>query len=252
MSSGVADGWHTFPAQMGAHRAFITFNEGYARLADEDPNDILLKVRVEIKAPTDSGLPTNDEFPALAALDERLEETFASNAGAYVGRLTVDGQRYFYFYVTCSEDFASQAIGRIAEETSYHLTYIYEEDQAKDGYWKELYPTDDDWQMIKDLRVLDTLREQGDDEHANREVSHWAYFPERQAAEQFADWLTAGGYRVRTVEPRSSQTEVRFTHVGTMRLEDITHHTITLGRKASELNGDYDGWETSVEAKTPP
>jgi len=32
-----------------------------------------------------------------------------------------------------------------------------------------------------------------------------------------------------------------------MVLEDITHHTITLNRKVRELNGDYDGWETSVE-----
>ena len=106
--------------------------------------------------------------------------------------------------------------------------------------------------MIKDLRVLDALRAQGDDEHASREVSHWAYFPDRQAADRFADWLTAGGYRVSGVEQRSVQTEVRFTHVGTMVLEDITHHTINIGRKASELNGDYDGWETSVEAKTAP
>jgi hypothetical protein len=32
-----------------------------------------------------------------------------------------------------------------------------------------------------------------------------------------------------------------------MALEDITHHTIGLNRKAKEMKGDYDGWETSVE-----
>ena len=39
---------------------------------------------------------------------------------------------------------------------------------------------------------------------------------------------------------------VRFAHKGTLRLPDITSHTIALRRKASELGGDYDGWETPV------
>jgi len=40
---------------------------------------------------------------------------------------------------------------------------------------------------------------------------------------------------------------VRFSHVGTMVLEDITGRTIAIDRKARELDGDYDGWETSIE-----
>jgi hypothetical protein len=39
---------------------------------------------------------------------------------------------------------------------------------------------------------------------------------------------------------------VRFSNEGTLRLPDITSHTIALRRKASELGGDYDGWETPV------
>jgi hypothetical protein len=32
-----------------------------------------------------------------------------------------------------------------------------------------------------------------------------------------------------------------------MHLADITDRTILCRRKAEELGGDYDGWETSVE-----
>jgi hypothetical protein len=32
-----------------------------------------------------------------------------------------------------------------------------------------------------------------------------------------------------------------------MVLEDVTRHTIRIGRKVRELGGTYDGWETSVE-----
>ncbi len=112
-----------------------------------------------------------------------------------------------------------------------------------------MYPTPDDWQMIKDLGVLDALRDRGDDSEKSREITHWAYFPDAAAARQFSDWAAAAGYRV--AERQAPETEgkpgVSFMHVGTMTLEDVTHHTITIGRKVRELGGEYDGWEASVE-----
>jgi hypothetical protein len=39
---------------------------------------------------------------------------------------------------------------------------------------------------------------------------------------------------------------VRFFHSGTCVLTDITAHTVALRRVASELGGQYDGWETPV------
>ena len=244
----MAEAWHTFPAQMGEHRAFITFNEAYAREADSDPRDILLKVRAEIKKPNAAGMPTDEEFPALASLDERLENQFGLRSGSYVGKVTVNGKRHFLFYVSCSEETASRAVERISDQTSYNLAYSYEKDAAKEAYWRDLYPTPDDWQMIKDLGVLDALRDRGDKSEKSREVTHWAYFQDDAAAKQFSDWAAATGYSVAKLQPPETerQSKVRFTHCGTMILEDITHHSITIGRKVRELGGEYDGWETSV------
>jgi len=39
------------------------------------------------------------------------------------------------------------------------------------------------------------------------------------------------------------------TAPGRVALEDITKRTIEINRKAEDLQGDYDGWETSVERK---
>ena len=244
----MAETWHTFPAQMGEHRAFITFNEAYAREADKDPRDILLRVRAEMKRPNVAGMPTDEEFPALAALDEKLENQFGRRFGSYVGKVTVNGKRHFFFYVSCSEETASQAIERISDETTYGLAYSYEKDAAKEGCWRDLYPTPDDWQMIKDLGVLDALRDRGDNSEKSRELTHWAYFRDSDAAKHFSDWAAGTGYSVAELQSPESGGEfkVRFTHRGTMVLEDITHHSIT-GRKARELGEEYDGWKTSVE-----
>jgi hypothetical protein len=244
------DVWHTFPAQMGEHRAFISFNESFAKIADKDARNILLKVRVSIKSPAPNGMPTNNEFPALREVDEKIEGAFVSNGGVYVGRLTVDGGRHFFYYVAFPERIAAESVKVVSEQTGYELKYAYEEDPEKKGYWNDLYPTQDDWQVLKDLRVLDALAERGDKAEVEREVSHWAYFGDRSAAESFEHWAAASGYRVTGVDEAEEGGDrlcVRFSHAGSMRLEDITHHTIGLNRKVTELKGDYDGWETSVE-----
>jgi hypothetical protein len=44
----------------------------------------------------------------------------------------------------------------------------YETDRAKEGNWRGLYLTADDWGMIKDLGVLDALRDRGDNAEKRR------------------------------------------------------------------------------------
>lgn len=243
------DVWYTYPTQMGDHRAFITYNHSYAEIAEKDTRDHLLKVRAKIKNPTPAGMPTNEEFPALSAVDEKLDDSLTEKGAVYIGRITVDGYRYFHFYIDFPEQTASETIDNISKQTHYRLQYHYQKDSAKDGYWKDLYPSSDDWQVIQDLKVLDALKDNGDIPSKPREVLHWAYFPEMKAAEKFGEWAKSNRYKLISIEHTDDRKNVgvRFSHVGTMVLEDITHHTIGLNRKARELKGDYDGWETSVE-----
>ncbi len=243
------DIWYTFPAAMGEDQAWITYNHGYAEIAEKDRREHHLRVRTAFKNPTDYGMPTNEEFPALSALDERLDGVVTDLGGVYVGRITVGGYRYFYFYVDVPKEKAVKGIDEVAKSSGYRLQYIYEHDPEKKYYWDELYPTDDDWQVIRDLKVLETLADEGDIRDRAREVTHWAYFDLESNAKHYAAWASTQNYTI----VYSGKTEdgeeymVQFTHVGTMNLGDITHHTIGANRKARELSGRYDGWETSVE-----
>lgn len=243
------DIWYTFPASMGNDQAWISYNHGYAEVANTDPQSILFRVRVTIKNPTEYGMPTNEEFPALSALDEELDRRITNFKGIYVGRVTVAGQRYFYFYVSISETEANDIINTISYSSKYDLQYIYEPDPEKKYYWNELFPTEDDWQVIQDLKVLDTLSEEGDIKENSREVTHWAYFDQETKARQYANWASEQNYKVLYCGKSEDNPDflVQFVHTGTMNFNDITHHTIGLNRKARELDGRYDGWETSVE-----
>ena len=234
---------------MGDDQAWITYNHGYADVAKADKRNNHLRVSVGFNSPNEYGLPTNEEFPQISALDESLENAIKKLGGVYVGRITVGGYRYFYYYIDNTEETAQNEVAKIAKSSNYKLQHLWEADPDKKKYWNELYPTDDDWQVIEDLKVLDALKEKGDKKDKKREVFHWAYFPTMDNATRFKDWAIEKNYKIIGFGKTDDKNEymVQYSHIGTMNLGDITHHTISANRKARELDGSYDGWETSVE-----
>lgn len=244
----MTESWYTFPAQMGDHRAFFSFDNGFSQIADTDERVIFLDVRVVIKQPNEAGLPTNEEFPALSELDEKLDAFITREGGVYVGRLTVNGYRHFYFYIGFTEQIVSRIIASIADETGYSLAYSYKEDVAKDGYWNELYPTSDDWQVIRDMDVLEALKNHNDRSNVERDIRHWGYLEGSSVVKEFIDWLQQSGYQLISVEPHEdNKIKVLFSHTGPATLESITSHSVLLNRRLIAANGDYDGWECEVK-----
>lgn len=242
------DTWRMFPATMGDDQAFISFNLSFAERAESDARNQQLRVEVAIKDPTEAGMPQGCEFAALSKLDDALEAAVARHGGIYVGRITVAGRRYFYFYVDMNEADACDAVAGAAKPFGYVPKCNRAHDPKKASYWEDLYPTADDWRVIKDMDVLDALANAGDDRDVSRVIEHWAYFDSQVAADAFRQWLAGHGFTFKS----SSNAEddrvcVRFTHEGVMHLAEITNYTIRCRRKAAELGGEYDGWETSVE-----
>ena len=80
----MSDAWGTFPARMGDHQAFISFNQGFAEIAEGDPRTSLLSVRVPFAHPTPEGLPTGDEFADLAKIEDLLDATITAKGGVQV------------------------------------------------------------------------------------------------------------------------------------------------------------------------
>jgi hypothetical protein len=243
----MSDQWIFFPCQMGEHRASIFFDHGIRDSIDTIAPPHLLKVRVAFKRPRPDGMPTNDEFPNLSALEDGLQALVQQHESRYVGRVTVDGYRHFYIYTPDSEKAWEARLDTLGASHGFPLVFTFQLDESRDGYWRELFPTDDDWQVIKDLGVIETLHKHGDDGTTSRSVDHWAYFPSQVSAEQFSQWAQRRGYALDSSDATDDgKFCVRLRHNGTVLLADITSHTIALRRRASELGGDYDGWETPV------
>lgn len=232
---------------MGEDQAFIYFNDGIHEKIDETPEQ-LARIRLSYKNPRPNGLPGNSEFDTVSELEEEMETFSKKNGDFYVGRVTVAGYRYFYVYTQTSNKQWEAFIADLSTRLDYELAISFRNDPEHADYWNELYPGDDDWQVIKDMDVLENLQENGDIAGRKRQVRHWAYFETKSNADSFADWIAEKDYQLLSngQDNESGEHLVLFMHVGTMELGDITRHTIASSRKARELSGRYDGWETRV------
>jgi hypothetical protein len=243
----MSDEWLVFPCQMGEHGAWILYNHGIRdQLAEIAPPN-LLRVRVAFKRPRPDGMYREEEANSLDALEDELLNLVQHGESVFVGRYTVEGHRHFLIYTPHAELTWAHWIDELSRRTGYELALIWEPDPEQRGYWDELFPSADDWQVVKDLQLLKVLQREGDDGSTPRRVAHWAYFPTRIAAAQFTQWAQAQGYDVQPVQTTDDgRFCVPLAHVGPVELREINSHTIPLRRKASELNGSYDGWETPL------
>jgi len=249
-----SENWKFFPCQIGQDVAFIYLNVEAGKYLDQAPG-MLAKVRVTYKAPRANGLPTGEEFDAVRSIEHDLDRFARRGKDDYVGRITRAGHRVFYIYTRRGKTEWRKMLEKLSSQSGYTLALVHKSDRRHNGYWKELYPTDDDWQVITDIDVVEALQSAGDIAGIRRNIDHWVYFKNAVDAAKFVRWAVKGPYKHdkkwSTVGDDGEHC-VRVHHLGPTRQQDISHHTIGLNRKARELGGRYDGWETQVvKRKTP-
>lgn len=233
---------------MGNDQAFIFADVGVLESITNAPGS-LAKLRLTYKNPRPDGLPTGEEYEPVKKIEDSLGDFAEQNGDWYVGRVSVGGYRIFYTYTDHDEDDWQEFTDTLSETSEYEIRLSFKEDKEHSEYHKDLYPTDADWQVIQDLKVIDSLKEHGDDGTETRKIDHWIYFPNKQSSTDFIAWAENHGFTEDS--EHSNKTDdgeycVRLYHTGTVNLSDITNHTIKLQAKAKELGGNYDGWETPV------
>lgn len=244
----MSDKWDYYPCTMGEHPASIFLDLGIKDQIENAPTN-LVRLQLHYKNVHENGLPRSDEFEPVKTAEDQLQAFAEGENSWYVGRITVEGCRYFYIYSECDAPRWEAFTEELSRQSGYLIEVDFREDPKHEAYWNELFPTEDDWQVIKDLGVIEQLKKHGDDGSAARKVDHWCYFPSQSASSPFITWAIEQGYQYDqglSGPSKGGRHCVRLSHTGTIILADITHHTISLRRKASEHGGDYDGWETQV------
>jgi hypothetical protein len=257
--------WITYPCQIGDGPASVFFDHGARErfprpgvaAAENRPPPApttLAQIDVAMRTPLDNGLSSSEESEALFAFEDDLEAIVQRLGAVTAGRITHAGRRCFYVYAAADEATWRAHLQALGARHGYAADLELAPDPEYGAYWRMLYPSPYDWQVIADLRTLEQFRNRGDDLATERRIEHWAYFPNATSAEAFRAAREAEGYETSPLEAPQGEpprVAVRFAHYGSLQLSDLTAHTTTLQAAAAEAGGDYDGWEAPVCASPP-
>ena len=247
----MSEEWDVYPCRFDEDPATIMLDMGIAHEIPIAGLEHSLRVRVPIAAPTEDGLPTPEESPALDAIEEAMapSEDAASNC-RYLGRVTCAGARDFFFQVDSPETAIPILETRLAAFPNYRAEFATRHDPEWAAYRELLYPTPREYQLMGNQRVLAQLAEHGDDHSVPREVTHWIGFQNADDRDAFADTAQQDGFRLVATSDDDDQHDLPFgLTIG--RDQPVTPDVIDavvleLFDRAEAAGGDYDGWETSV------
>jgi len=248
----MTDEWDSYFANVNNELASLFVDLGIRESVPDPLRPHLTWCWVYMNQPRPDGLSSGDEAPMLGTIEDDLLGALKERT-AFVGRITAAGRREFYFYsddATRCEDTTSRTMRK-------HATYRFDLGSKRDEPWSQyldlLYPSPEEFQRIKNRRVVEVLKQQGDQLAKARPVSHWAYFATPRDRNSFLAEVTRRGFTIAdrstdAGEPSSHRYGVTLEKVDS--IEHIDDVTIELFRLARMHDGEYDGWETAVE-KTP-
>jgi hypothetical protein len=248
----LSDKWEFYFTTVNDAVASIFVDVGIGDNVPHDGRPFLIWIWVEFQKPRRDGLSSNDEAETLFAIEDRLNTLVSDGTGGkLVGRITTAGRREFYYYGVSEAGLLPAMRSFQSAFPNYQCVSGVELDQKWSRYVDVLYPKPEDWQRIKNLHVIESLQKHGDTLEQARPVSHWAYFRTEFARIEFVRQACVEGFVVRNCQEGDNSDEFPFgvtlERVDRVDWPSINEATILLFRLAQDFEGDYDGWETSVE-----
>lgn len=104
-------------------------------------------------------------------------------------------------------------------------------------------------QISANLKVINSLKNEGDNLTASREVFHWIYFKSESEKNMYLKEVIIQGFSLvssNKIEDKLPY-QLQIKRIDKVDENSVNEYVIYLWKKAIEHNGDYDGWETSVE-----
>ena len=250
-SSLPEDHWEIYVSYVDDHPAVILVDVGIAQVAPLEDKTNLVWLWVHVQAPDEEGFPTEEEDMKLNEIEDVLTDSLELGDAEYVGRITSDGRREFYFYTSDCEQFRQAANAAMSTAPEYE----FEIDEADDAEWQHyldvLYPSPEDFQQIHNQHVISRLYDAGDSLSEPRPVDHFANFATETDREAFITAAAELGYEAAS-RPERTEEETDFPFaVGLLRVDSVDAETIDrityeLFELARQHDGEYEGWGSKV------
>jgi uncharacterized protein (TIGR01619 family) len=251
----MAQDWKFYLCKVNDQVASIAFDVALYADAPMAAKPWLLWVWVYLRSPRPDGLSDGVELTSISAIEGALAASIGSAFEAVeAGRITTDGRREFYFYGAHDRDFDSlvrKAMGQFGE---YRFELGQRKDADWDHYFNVLFPSDEEFEKIKNRDVLEVLKSHGDTLIPVRDVRHMLYFRTTEDRKWFAEKAKELGYEI-CLEDEVKQDEgnsfpfmLSICRDQGITQEQIDDAVIELFRLAQQVSAEYDGWEAQLVA----
>ncbi len=237
------EGWDTYSFGTDEGPVFVTF---YTE-AGEIPRDqfpFCARVIIPINQPNENGGPDEEEAETLWNLEDTLTEMLTEHQAKCVmlARLTHTGFRELVFQVADWDSFRAP-VGLWMQQTPDYDTDVSEHDDWE--FFDEcVWPSDEDWIMIFDQRVVDNLIESGSDPKKEHCLD-FAFAGEQDALQQLKQTLAERGYTPEdsAEEPADQLVMVKKT---VLDMHLIWHESLENNRLCEELGVECLGWGVAI------
>ncbi len=225
---------------------------GLMKIAPINDKPNFVWVSLKMNNPREDGLSSNNEFDKLAEIEDRLHEFISSKHNStYAGRLTSNNHRDFYFYFGDTTLYDKTISEAMVAFPSYTYDFGIKEDLKWSSYTDFIYPNPRQFQSIQNRKVVDNLEKNGDPLTKARSVDHWIYFKTDSDRGEFLKKIESLKFDIVSDNEKTSfgdfPYELHISRIDNVDLNSVDEYVLDLWRFANECNGDYDGWETSVE-----
>lgn len=202
----------------------------------------------------DDGFPLKKELDRLQNANEAAVTAVRSVTTAeLVGTFLCACERLAYIYVRDTAKIREKLINFYKTKYPAYKYYInIKPDNAWEYYLDFLYPNDEVMEFMSNEKVIEQLRQAGDKLDKARAIDYVFYFPDEKGREAFIKAVATQGFKAEKTyvkEGPDKPYQVVLTRVGMVEVSEISQTTLELKKKAEELGGEYDGWNTTLEKK---
>ena len=178
--------WDFYFCRVDNKKASIYLDLGYEEIAPVENMHNIAWLTLHMNNPRTDGLSSSEESGILFVIEDELIKMLNNKYKIiYVGRLTNDSKRFIYFYIG-DELLVDKSISDfMLQYPNYTYDYDIKEDADWNDYLDFLYPGPKEFQSMMNRRLIDQLREAGDELIEEREVNHWIYFKTEQDRDSF-------------------------------------------------------------------
>jgi hypothetical protein len=213
----------------------------------------LLTTGVRLKNCSQEGLPVEEEFNTLYQISDSVKSALNTRLRPVAaGTFSYQCERIDYYYLS-----DTSGIRKLLETTykKYFPSYQYRTNLRDDAEWKGylgfLFPNEAILDQLTNQKVIFNLTDAGDDLSKPRKVDHWLYFKTEADRNNFIPYAVKEKFKVtKSFSPNTRLNyQLQLSRTDKVDLASISLITSTLRKKATELHGQYDGWETVVIKK---